>query len=274
VGYHLYLVIQPGTTTIEERKEPIETVEEQRELYEYQAEHPVKGEVFVPAAVIKISPWSIVFLSLAVGLTLAVGPRALLPPANVTSDSTASEEWWFAWYSALVALLPPAIAPTFQWLFPLVLFVVLILVPFLDRSPHRGWQNRPIATTLVVFLVLAVLGLSWLRYRSPWTAWPAAEPPPVPPGIVLAAEAEAGRLLFRQYGCTSCHKVLGFGPSRVGTDLARTRHIYSEAELRHYVLHPPPGVAMPAYAGRIEDSDLARVVAFVLVAQTFGEPRE
>ena len=34
VGYHLYLVILHGTTTIGERKEPIETVEEQRELYQ------------------------------------------------------------------------------------------------------------------------------------------------------------------------------------------------------------------------------------------------
>jgi hypothetical protein len=48
VAYHVYLVILHGTTTMGERKEPIETVEEQRELYEAQAEHPVKGEAFFP----------------------------------------------------------------------------------------------------------------------------------------------------------------------------------------------------------------------------------
>ena len=118
VGYHVYLVILHGTTTLAERKEPIETVEEQRELYHEQAEHPVKGEVFFPTAVIKISPWSIVALTLAIGLTLTFGPRALMAPASESVAAPVSEEWWFAWYSGLVALLPPSVAPTFQWLFP------------------------------------------------------------------------------------------------------------------------------------------------------------
>ncbi len=269
VGYHVYLVILHGTTTMGERKEPIDTVEEQRELYHEQAEHPVKGEVFFPTAVIKISPWSLIVVTLAVGLTLAVGPPELMQPANETAATTASEEWWFAWYSALIALLPPAVAPTFQWLFPVALFVLLILLPFVDRSPHRGWRKRPLATTLVIVLILAILGLSWLRHRSPWTGWPAAEAPSVPRGVILAADAEQGRLLFPKYGCSSCHAVAGLGRSQVGPDLARMDHMYSQAELREYVLHPPAGVAMPSYAGHLEGNDLERVVAFVLVAQTF-----
>jgi len=96
VGYHVYLVIIHGTTTMGERKEPIETVEEQRELYQEQAEHPVKGEVFFPTAVIKISPWSIVAVTIAVGLTLTVGPRKLMQLASVAGTTTPSEEWWFA----------------------------------------------------------------------------------------------------------------------------------------------------------------------------------
>jgi quinol-cytochrome oxidoreductase complex cytochrome b subunit len=274
VAYHVYLVILHGTTTMGERKEPIETVEEQRELYEAQAEHPVKGEVFFPTAVIKISPWSIVALTLAIGLTLIVGPRELMQPANLATEPSASEEWWFAWYSALVALLPPTMAPTFQWLFPVALFLVLVLLPFLDRSPHRGWRNRPVATTVVVLLVLAILGLSWLRYQSPWTGRPSAEAPAVPRGVVLAADAEQGRQLFPKYGCTSCHAVSGSGQAKVGTDLARMNHLYSQAELRHYILQPPVGVAMPSYAGRLPEEDLDRVVAFVLVAQTFRRNQE
>jgi ubiquinol-cytochrome c reductase cytochrome b subunit len=275
VGYHVYLVILHGTTTVGERLEPIETVEEQRELYQAQAEHPVHGEVFFPTAVIKISPWSLVVLTLAVVLTLTAGPRELMRPANLTTDSAATEEWWFAWYSALVALMPPAVAPVFQWLFPVALFLLLVLLPFLDRSPHRGWRNRPVAATLVVLLVLAVLGLSWLRYQSPWTGLPdAAAAPAVPQGVVLTAGAEQGRALFPKYGCTSCHSVAGSGRAQVGPDLARMRHLYSQAELRHYILHPPAGVAMPGYAGRLPEEDLERVVAFVLVAQTFRRNQE
>ena len=274
VGYHVYLVILHGTTTLAERKEPIETVEEQRELYHEQAEHPVKGEVFFPTAVIKISPWSIVALALAIGLTLTFGPRALMEPAGESTTVPVTEEWWFAWYSALVALLPPSVAPTFQWLFPLAVVLGLVLLPFVDRSPLRGRRNRPVATTLVVLMVMAVLALSWLRYQSDWTAHAATQPPETPEGVVLAAEAEQGRLLFQQYGCTSCHSVAGSGQAKVGTDLARMEGIYSQTELRQYILHPPPDVAMPSYAERISADDLERVVAFVLVAQTFRRTQE
>lgn len=274
VGYHVYLVILHGTTTMAERKEPIETVEEQRELYQEQAQHPVKGEVFFPTAVIKISPWSIVVLSLAIALTLYFGPRELMAPASESVTSPVSEEWWFAWYSALIASLPPSAAPTLQWLFVVAAFLCLILLPFVDRSPLRGWRNRPLATTLVIVMILAILGLSWRRYQSPWTARQATHPPSVPHGVILAADAEQGRILFRQYGCTNCHSVGGSGLATVATDLARMDRTYSQAELRRYILQPPEGVAMPSYSKRIPGDDLERVVAFVLVAQTFRRSQE
>lgn len=274
VGYHVYLVILHGTTTLAERTEPIETVEEQRELYHEQAEHPVKGEVFFPTAVMKISPWSIVALGLALGLTLTFGPRQLMAPAGESVVSPVSEEWWFGWYSALVALLPHSLASTFQWLIPVALFLCLVLLPFVDRSPLRGWRNRPVATTLVVVMVMGILALSWLRHKSPWTAHLAIDPPATPQGVVLTAEAEQGRMLFQHYGCTSCHSVSGSGNAHVATDLARMDSIYSQSELRQYILQPPPGVAMPGYAERIAEDDLERVVAFVLVAQTFPRTQE
>lgn len=274
VGYHIYLVILHGTTTLAERKEPIETVEEQRELYHEQAEHPVKGEVFFPTAVIKISPWSLVSLSLAIGLTLVVGPRQLLEPAGSPTVGPVKEEWWFGWYSALVALLPTSIAGQFQWLFPVGVFVVLVSLPFIDRSPLRGWRNRPIATFLVVTMTLAILALSWLRYQSAWTGRPEAEAPAVPQGVVLASDAEEGRHLFRKHGCTSCHSVAGSGTAHVGTDLARMKQLYSQEELRRYVRRPPASVAMPSYEDRLAKQDLERIVAFVLVAQTFRRNQE
>jgi ubiquinol-cytochrome c reductase cytochrome b subunit len=170
--------------------------------------------------------------------------------------------------------LPSSVAPTFQWLFPVAFFLSLVLLPFVDRSPHRGWRNRPVATTLVILVIIAVLGLSWLRYQSPWTGQPAAAAPAVPKGVVLAEAAEQGRILLPKYGCTSCHAVAGSGRAHVGTDLARMKHLYSQTELRQYILNPPAGVAMPSYAGRLREEDLENVVAFVLVAQTFRRTQE
>lgn len=272
VGFHVYLVVLHGTTLSAEADEPIETAEEQREEYKEHAHHPELGECFFPDTVARMSLMvSTVFL-LALGLTILAGPQPLDREANLVGASMPYEEWWFAWYSALIALLPSAVVPAFQVLFPVALFVILVSLPFVDRGPNRGWRNRPYAVGIVTLLAFALVTLSSLRITSPWTGWPSPEPPPVPEGAQgLSPEAEAGRHLFARYGCNSCHAVSGNGP-QVGPDLARTEARYSYTYLRNYILHPPDGVPMPSYAGRLTGEELNRIAAFVLVAQTF--PRE
>ena len=274
VAYHVYLVVIHGTTIKAEQRQPVETAEEQREIYESETEHPARSEVFFPTAMLKMSPWTVLVFAGAVALTLTRGAPALAPQLGLTEVSTPSEEWWFAWYSALVALLPPAIAPAFQVIFPFALLLLLLLLPFLDRSPLRGWRNRPLATALVVLTILSLGVLSGMRIQSAWTGRPGSGPPSVPGGIELDDEAEHGRLLFTKYGCTSCHAVSGSGAAQVASDLAQLSHRYSQAELRAYILQPPTGVAMPSYAGRIPEDDLDAVVAFVLVAQNFPRIQE
>jgi ubiquinol-cytochrome c reductase cytochrome b subunit len=274
VAYHVYLVVIHGTTIKAEQQHPVETAEEQREIYEREKEHPARSEVFFPTAILKMSPWSVIVFSTAVVLTLTLGAPALLPHLDLSGVAAPAEEWWFAWYSALVALLPPSISPAFQVIFPIGLLLLLVLLPFVDRSPHRGWRNRPVATTVCALTITAIVVLSGMRIQSEWTGWPGSEAPAIPPHVELTAEAEHGRMLFTKYGCTSCHRVAGSGTSKVGTDLAHLEHRYSQEELRQYVLHPPADVAMPGYAGRISDEELDAVVAFVLVAQTFPRTPE
>lgn len=274
VAYHVYLVVIHGTTIKAEQRQPVETAEEQREIYEREKEHPARSEAFFPAAILKMSPWSIVVFATVVGLTLTLGAPALLPHLDLSGTSAPSEEWWFAWYSALIALLPPSIAPAFQVIFPISLLLLLILLPFVDRSPYRGWRNRPVATSICALTITGIVVLSGMRIQSEWTGWPGSEAPAIPPHVELTAEAEYGRMLFSKYGCTSCHQVSGSGTSKVGTDLAHVEHRYSQEELRQYILHPPEDVAMPGYAGRMSEEDLDAIVDFVLVAQTFPRTQE
>ncbi len=269
VAYHLYLIILLGTTAPAEHGEHVDTGAEQKQVYKEQAESPTEGEVFFPTAVIKIAPWSVVALGMALILTLTNGAPALGPPANQQATSHPREEWWFAWYSALTALMPAAYAPTFHILFPIVLFGGLVLLPFADRGPARGWRHRPIATTIVVILATALIGLSSWRLRSPFGGEASSAPPPIPRGIVLAEDARQGHQLFGRFGCVSCHPIAGAGKEKIGTDLARLERIYSQEELRSYILAPPAGVAMPSYAGRLTDEEMQQLTAFVMVVQTF-----
>jgi ubiquinol-cytochrome c reductase cytochrome b subunit len=271
LGYHLYLVMYHGVTSKTERERPVYSAEEQRKIYKEDAESTERGEVFYPDTAAKSGAMAMVVFGLAVLLALFAGPPQLQPEANLTERAFPAEEWWFWWYSSLIALLPPVIAPWFVVVFPIAVFLFLVLLPAIDRGPHRGIRNRPIAVLSVAACVVLLLYLTDLRRKSPWTGWPQPAPPKVPERVILTDEVERGRILFADYGCNTCHPVAGQGP-RVGPDFAVRRGEWSRAEIRAYILHPPAGVPMPSYAGRLYGEDLERVVEFVHAAQTF--PRE
>jgi ubiquinol-cytochrome c reductase cytochrome b subunit len=271
VGFHLYLVVVHGVTSKAERRQPVETAKEQKEIYKEASESEEEGEWFHPNTVLLTGTMAFVVFCIAFTIALVVGPREMYPQGNLIERSMPQEEWWFWWYSSLIAQLPSYIAPTFYWAFPLFLFAGMLLLPFLDRGPNRGVRNRPFWAVFVILCVVALLWLTDLRTRSPWTGWPDPNPPPIPAGIIISERAEAGRKLFAEYGCNSCHAVSSQG-REVGPDLAATESRMSPSELRSYILSPPQDVPMPSFQGRISEADLDRVVEFVLVAQTF--PRE
>ncbi len=267
IGYHLYLVIVHSITSPTERRVPIADEEVQRAVYEHDAQSEERGEHFFPETAAKSGLMAAIVLFAAIVLTFILGAGRLYPQANLDQSSVPIEEWWWSWFSALAAYLPPWLATYFYVGFPLFLFVFLLALPFIERSPYRGIRQRPIATVFVGGCVIGMVGLSSLRVSSAWTGWPNSTPPPVPVGMTLSPEAEQGRQLFATYGCNSCHAVDRVGP-RVGPDLASLPQVRSQAYLRRYILEPPQGVAMPSYEGRMSDEELEQVTAFVLVVQT------
>lgn len=270
VGAHLYLVIVKGVTTPAEQKRPIRTPEEQERLYKMVVESE-EGEAFYPDTAVRSGRMALPVFALVAVLAATVGPGRLYPEANLIDPSFPVEEWWFWWYSGLIALVPDAVAPAVIVLLPIVVFAALVMLPFLDRGPHRGMRKRPVAVAAVLAAVAALLILSEMRWRSPWTAWPSAELPPVPPEVELSPAALRGRQIYVSFGCNSCHAVAGVG-SDVGPDLAHIVERRSRAEMRAFVLSPPREVAMPAYAGRITEDEMEDLLEFIHIAQTF--PRE
>jgi len=264
-------VVRHGITSAGEKEQDIFTAEQQKALYQEQADSEDGGEVFYPETMAKSGLMSYVVFGLVLVLAIFAGPSELYDEASLVGRSFPAEEWWFWWYSALIALVPARWAPSFVVVFPLVLLLAMLALPIISRGPKRGMRKRPLAVVFVVGCVVALVGLSALRIHSPWTGWPMDEPPPVPKGVILSPHAEQGRQLFAEFGCNSCHAVSGHGRA-VAVDLAHVGARLSRQEYRAYILNPPAGIAMPAYEGRISEEELEALLDYVHAAQAF--PRE
>lgn len=268
LGYHLYLVITKGVTSKAERNGKIKTKEEQDEIYKAAKESKKGGEWFFPKTALSSTLTGFVWLLVALFLALILGPAPLYPEANLVEPSFPQEEWWFYWYSSLIALMPPKLAPAFLVGFPIFVFVFLLSLPFLDRGPNRGIKHRPVWSVFVAILTISLLALSALRKESPWTGWPSSKLMPIPEGVKLTTHAQRGRELFTTYGCNSCHAIAGKG-RQVGPDLAQVEKRMSTEDIREFILNPPSGVPMPRYEGKLTGEELERIMEFVHVAQTF-----
>jgi ubiquinol-cytochrome c reductase cytochrome b subunit len=270
-AYHIYLVMHHGITSRLEKERDIDTVLQQKELYHQQADSETDGETFYPETMAKSGAMSLVVFAIVLAFTLLVGPARLYDEANLTNYSFPVEEWWFWWYSALIAMLPSWLAPAFVVLFPLLLLLAMLALPFVDRGPKRGMRRRPLAVAIVAFCVMSLLGLSALRLRSGWTGWPSPVLPPVPEGVILSERAEQGRQLFASFGCNTCHSIGATGRT-VAIDLAMVETPKSRQEYRRYILRPPLEIAMPPYEGRITEDELDALLDYVHAAQNF--PRQ
>jgi ubiquinol-cytochrome c reductase cytochrome b subunit len=67
--------------------------------------------------------------------------------------------WYFLWVQGLLKL---GNATLMGVIVPFAAFVVLLLVPYLDRNPSRRARDRKLAITLFAVTVFALVGLTWL----------------------------------------------------------------------------------------------------------------
>ncbi len=155
--------------------------------------------------------------------------------------------------------------------------LILLLIPFMDRSPERHPFRRPIAMVGWFIVVAAFIGLTLAgAYSKPEgmeavstpTPTPTATAPatqPVAPTILPASE-KAGSDLFKSQGCVACHRVGNTG-GNIGPDLSgeglkgRSRQWLSD-HLRNPKAHDP-ATMMPSFAA-LSDKANSQLVDYLL----------
>lgn len=95
---------------------------------------------------------------------------------------------------------------------------------------------------------------------------------PATPVVIEPADSAAGYALYHGRGrCFTCHGGLGRGTAKLGPDLTDTTWLNGDSSftgirgvIASGVATPRQfSVAMPAYAGMLDDSDLTRLAAYV-----------
>lgn len=95
--------------------------------------------------------------------------------------------WFFLWVQGLLKLGDKTLMGV---IVPVIIFMLLAAVPYLDRNPVRRWQQRPLAITMGVLLML---GIGVLTYMGT-AAYGIALPPAVAIVEQLAPEEGKGEV--------------------------------------------------------------------------------
>ena len=194
----------------------------QRDKEHYLREYSVlkaKGKPFFPYAVAKDSAMAaIVVLSIivmAIVLGAELGPKA----DPTTTTYVPRPEWYFFFLFELLRVIkPPELVPLAAIGIPTLCLILLILLPFYDRSPERRPERRPVATVAGIFTIVAMAYLTYLGASAGAPTQIEAKAPPDLRGRALA-QFEAGKKVAAQSGCLACHKFGHNGNDGPGPEL-------------------------------------------------------
>jgi menaquinol-cytochrome c reductase cytochrome b/c subunit len=162
---------------------------------------------------------------------------------------------------------------------PTILLILLVGLPFFDRSLARRPLQRPVA---MVAAVLTVISMGVLTYKGA-TARESLGSELIESGVpeewareqgfVGDEAAEAGALLFAQTGCLNCHTYLGEGSANLGApDLSEVGRTKDQAYFVAYVSNPAQfgNTVMGSYA-YLGEENLSNLGAFLAASDGGGE---
>ena len=258
VGVHLVMVLYHGISEPPKAGRPVDP-QSYRAWYHKYLER--EGVPFWPDAA-----WRDVVAGVGVIVVIMLlawfwGPPELgKPPDPSTIDTYPRPDWYFLWFFAALALLPPGIEDYVIVGAPLLIGAVLLLLPFMSSRGERSPRRRPWAVAAVLMVVLMV-GTLWLAgERAPWSPVFAAQPLPASATAGESAAAARGAALFHAKGCLYCHAYAGDGGAR-GPDLTSVSSRLTPERIVTTILNGRGN--MPSYASSLTPEQLDDLVAFL-----------
>ncbi len=264
LAIHLWLVLKCG---ISAPPVPGRVVDPRTADEEYEKELKT-GVPFLGPAFLKDAFFSALAVIVVVALAAVIGPSGPTgPPDPTLGGANPRPEWPFLWLFALLSLAPPEAETFIILVFPVLLIVALLLVPFVSNRGERAPSRRPVAVLSVVVSATVLAVLTYQGATAPWsprmTAWSGD---PVPENLVHGRSPLElqGALVFQNKNCRNCHALEGRGGQR-GPDLTRVGTRLTRDQLIDQVSNGTPGGGnMPAYGKQVNAHEMTALVEFLV----------
>ena len=194
-----------------------------------------KGVPFFPDIIFKDAVVSLLVFLVLVALAYFVGIPAEERANPNDASYTPRPEWYFLFLFQLLKYFPGNLEVIGAMILPGLFVLLLILLPFIDKSPKRHFMNRPYAS---IAAVVVVLGIGALTVAAVLEA-----PPPQEEVVVDQAAA------LYAANCANCHgENIVVSP---GTDL-------------HQIIAAGTHEGMPAWGGDLSTDEIDQLAGFIL----------
>jgi len=216
-----------------------------REREEYLREYSIlkgQGKPFFPYAVAKDGAMAAIVLFVIIALAILFGAE-LGPKADPTTTTYSPRpEWYFFFLFELLRVIkPPELVFMATIGVPTICLMLLILLPFYDRSPERHPLKRPIAMVGAAATVAAMTYLSVLG---------AIAGPPSEIDLKVASKYEEGKAVTASSGCLGCHKI-GENGNSLGPNLTEIGDRLGKDAIVRTLVNPTS--PMPSYVSLREN---------------------
>jgi ubiquinol-cytochrome c reductase cytochrome b subunit len=272
LAIHLWLVLKRG---VSEPPVPGQVVDPNTYDAHYEQELR-QGEPFLGRPLLRDALASALAVIVVVVLAAVLGPKGPTgPPDPTLSGANPRPEWPFLWLFALLSLSPPGAETFIMLIFPVVLIIALLLVPFVSRRGERAPSRRPVAV-LVVLVLFTTLGvLTYEGVTSPWsptmTAWSGD---PVPEDLLKDRTPRQlqGAAILQVKQCRNCHALEGIGGQR-GPELTGVGARLTRDQLIDQISNGTPGGGnMPAYGKQMTPAEMTALVDFLTTLRPLDQP--
>ncbi len=239
----------------------------QQEKKEYMKKYKMlkeQGVPFFPDIVFNDAVvWLAVFLLLsALAVFVGVHMEGKANPNDTTY--VPRPEWYFLFLYQYLKYWPGFLEPIAATVIPGIAILLLLFLPFYDTNPMRHPLNRPVATTIMTIVVIAMVALTYISEVT--------KPPTTAKAAVGQTEAEmikTGQKLFTE-NCASCHGPDGKGVKGIthlplnSDDFLNTR---TDDVIHNIIASGQTSVGMQAFGagngGNLSDQQIDAIVAYI-----------